>query len=267
MKTSKLLLSIVVLLAVSFFSSCTKDDTTTTTPKPTPTPTGKQKVLAQVVSLEPGDSSFMAFEYNAAKKVSKIISKDSKQAITEIQTFSYDASGKLLNSKTYSDAAMTMLTGTVTLTYSGTLLTSAVDMNENDTTQYTYSFSNSKLAVIEATTYEGKTKTTFTWTSLNITKAETSFDSLNGAGYSAIYYTTYTYDAKVNPMAYFNLIMNDNVSMLSKNNYLKASVFDNNNMPMGIISCVYTYDGDYPKSVDIDYGFGNVIQKFSYIEI
>lgn len=179
----KKILLLASVTAALIFSSCKKD-------KDEPGTGGATKVLKKIIQTTDGEETVYNFNYNTAKQLVSIISADN----TEMQTFTYDAAGKLTGTVDENGEAKE----TLSFTYANGLPVSGVyklfekGANQSDELvnelQMTYTVTNSQVTKIHANYVKGTLEADFslTYTNGNLTKVTAPGD----------HEVTYTYGNK-----------------------------------------------------------------------
>lgn len=244
-------------------TSCTKTDNTNENTIPTGT---KENLLTKFEMATAISSMISEISYTKDLKPEVITSKEDL-TVKSVRKFTYDGS-KFLNSKTYSDVAMTNETGSETFSYNSTgQIIGKVVTEGADVTTYTFVWTSGKITQVTAevagASFNDK-KMDYEWTGDNITKV-TNYSKDSTENYTIDGYNIYTFDDKTNPLTVKLIPDYDDPNFLNKNNTMKIEYYDPNNTIQGMANFTYTYDSENkPVTGTFDFAFLNGLYTFTY---
>jgi hypothetical protein len=273
MKKVSIFMSILISFGMLMTYSCTKDDSGDDDGGGGSDPIPEKIRITNRNDLQSIDSTLVAYEYNDKKLVGKEVWKDKNKVAFKVLKYEYNTSDKLIRSKEYQDAAMTIVAANTTYTLNASgLPTKSVNDRAGNITTITYTYNSGRLAKAHIE-YTGASSADpeeleFVWTGDNVSKITYKVpDTTGGSGFVVKKYEEMEFDAKSNPYFEMGIPSLDPVFM-SKNNVTKVKEYDANNVFQHLTSYNYSkYEGDFPKMAMYDLGYRQGVYEYKYKKI
>ncbi|MFD2161543.1 RHS repeat domain-containing protein [Paradesertivirga mongoliensis] len=250
----KQFLTLLVATATAFTACKDNDD-----------PVIRTKVLSKLISIEDGDTTTHAFNYDSNKRLTSFGTADN----TEKTSFTYDAGGNLTKVENIEGDSKQVFEAVYTnaIPVTGSLKTYDEGQLQS-TTNLEYTIASGKVTeIIQKVQTQQSAKSTLTYQNGNVTKIETVLTA------GGTYTRTYTYGTKksmlTNPAVKYVLDpAGITASFIAKNEVLTEN-FDSPGTEFDVNSnTVYTYDSQgYPLTATVTSDEEVVTLKFEYKEI